>query len=243
MQVIGLFICMAALATLISGVKIQCDYQILYILKNETMYSCNATISNQENPTSVTEIKGTHMEGKSDSEVKGFFTYAGHENFTKVPNGIGKIFVNLEGFIWHSGNISSIDSCTFEQFPNLLYTVLAYNKIVTLDGDLFRFTRKLRAISFQLNMLEHVGYDLLSGLTALEIAAFDGNPCVNATAETSEETKQLNIQLPIQCPPTTSELKECPTSGASWIGKQTNNIINIVIHIFITLFLIFACKE
>lgn len=183
------------------GVEIECEYEMMY-WHIGYFYTCTATVFSVNIPTAVTAINGTHMEGKFHADVKGFWI-SGSKTLTKIPNGIGDFFPNLKVFWWCNGNISSIDSSTFQAFPNLLQIDLGHNKIVTLDGDEFQFTRKLRYISFKYNLLEHVGKDLLTGLIDLTWADFQFNPCTKAwtAADAPNQIHELKDQLLIKCPP------------------------------------------
>lgn len=201
MKAIELFCSFAALAALTSGVTIQCNYSIengAGIYNN--YYVCAATVISEENPTTVTEINGTHLTGFNNAfnndHVKGFWMQ--NENLSSTPKGIENFFPNLEEFAWYSG-ISTIDSSTFKPFPELLRIGFGSNKIVSLDGNLFQYTRKLQEINFSRNKLEHVGHDLLKGLTATVL--FGSNPCISARAYSIEEIQELNLLLPIRCPP------------------------------------------
>lgn len=184
------------------GVKIQCRYQVGEWFFG-TFYTCEATITSVENPTNVTEISGIHMGGQNDGSVKGFFIN-GHRALTGIPDGIEKFFPNLEAFQWFQGNLSSVGSSTFRPFPNLLSINVGDNQLVTLEGDLFQYTRKLKGIYFYVNSLAHIGHGLLTGLNNLTEAIFTANPCINAFAITPEQIQALNLQLPISCPPLNS---------------------------------------
>lgn len=197
MKPIELFCCLVVLATFTSGVKFHCDYY-----ERENHYNCFAVVISADNPTTITEIRGNHMAGKGNADVKRVLIH--YNPLATIPNGLGNFFPNLEVLHWSLGKISSIDSNTFKQFPNLLNISLSSHKLVTLDGDLFKHTRKLRQIDFSFNKLEHVGHNLLRGLADLKEAFFFGNPCIHKYAYTSQEIQELNLQLPIECPPSTA---------------------------------------
>lgn len=201
MKVIELLGSLAVFATLTCGVEIQCSYQNVYWADGVgSLYTCNATVTSVENPSTVTEIRGTHSEGSNNVDVKGF-TIEGQKILTKIPKGIEKFFLNLQAFNWVSGNISTIDSSTLKPFPNILLIGLGGNNLVTIDGDLFQYTRWLRLIWININKLEHIGHDLLTGLSDLRYANFQLNSCIDVIASTSQQVQELNRQLPIKCPP------------------------------------------
>jgi len=220
MNAIGLFCCLAALATITSGVKIQCIYSITNWgdYYGGVQYTCRGTVISEENPLTFTDISGTHLAGKREADVKAFWVDDSN-TLTKIPNGLENFFPDLEIFDWYGG-VSSIDSSTFKPFPNLLRLNFYENKIATLDSDLFKYTRKLRLISFYHNLLRNVGNDLLTGLTELNHVEFRSNPCINAFGFTPQAIQGLKSQLSIKCPPfpatttisTTSEPNECPIS-------------------------------
>lgn len=246
MKAIRLFCCLTVLAAFTSGVKIECDYKLL----EGKYYTCSAKVISVENPTTIAEITGTHWIAKTNADVRGFqMKY--HKVLTAIPEGIEKFFKDLEAFWWLDGNISTIDSSTFKPFPNLQVINLYNNKLVSLDGDLFQHTRKLRAIHFERNLLEHVGHDLMTGLigpNGLLVVNFTSNPCTKGSSFDSDHQKiqEINLQLPIKCPPlfhptttaasatttiskdNNSEPNECPISCMGRIEKLEKRIREMV---------------
>lgn len=198
---------LAVLATLTTGVKIECNYQMAYWSSSlGDFYQCdvqNVYNLDVENPETVTAIIGTHVEGKSNTDVRGFYIWR-NEMSTQIIKNIENFFPNLEIINLQHANIFTIDSSTFEPFKNLFSIDLSSNKLVTLDGDLFRFTPKLQEISFYNNSLQHVGHGLLTGLSNLKVVDFQVNPCIHIEAKTPYDIRQLNLQLPIRCPPSNS---------------------------------------
>lgn len=93
---------------------------------------------------------------------------------------------------WFNGVISTIDSRTFEPFQNISGIWLSHNKSSPRpDSGLFQHTRKLCNISFVNCLPEHVGHDLLIGLTNLTHAKFSSNSCIDAEARAPKEIQQL----------------------------------------------------
>jgi len=226
MKSIITFSCLAFLAAVTSGVEFKCRHEERVGFRAgstvQAGYGCpSATLVSGENPTTVTEIGGTHLAGKTNADVIIF----GSVNIviqTGIPSGIEKFFPNIQVFSWVSGNLSSIDSSTFKPWPYLLHLNLAYNKLVTLDGDLFQYTRKLRNICFSNNKLEHVGHGLLTGLPDLWYAQFSYNPCIDAIFDTPPQIEELKLQLPIKCPPLTTPTTPNPTTTTISTTSKSN---------------------
>lgn len=65
---------LAVLTTFTFGVKIQCSFSNWYWGAGiGQVYGCQAKVTAVETPTYVTEISGTHVAGKANADVKGFF--------------------------------------------------------------------------------------------------------------------------------------------------------------------------
>lgn len=211
---------------LISGVEIKCTYEMSdWAAAAGTKYSCDAIVTSLDNPSAFTDVTGTHMAGKTNVDVKGFGLNF-QKTLTKIPDGIENFFPHLEGFVWHGGNLETIDSSTFKPFSNLQAIGLAANKIVTIDGNLFEGTTKLQSIALADNLIQHVGEGLLTGLTDLMYVYFYSNPCINRNAFTPQEHQELNLQLPILCPPLAPAPKPADClSMTSEMGQEIKKMI------------------
>lgn len=201
------------------GVEIQCNFAIMTFNGYARSYKCKPTFSSLENPTTFTEVSGTHQTGRSHADVIGFFV-TGEKTLTKIPNGIEFFFTNLDEFVWTPGMLSSIDSNIFKPFPNIYIIDISDNKLVMLGNDLLEYTPNLKQAYFHRNLLKEVGQDLLTGLDYLKIVDFRFNQCISTRANTSELIQELKIQLQIQCPildtsstsmiSTTKKPRKCP---------------------------------
>lgn len=104
MRLVGLIISLAALAAFISGVKFECKFSFNNWIGAESTYTCGGAIVSVENPATVTEIIGTHLAARNNTDVKAFWIQS-HEILTKIPSGIEKFLANLEIFGWSRGNL------------------------------------------------------------------------------------------------------------------------------------------
>lgn len=236
-----------AITTFTCGVEIQCSYaDVNWSHAGTLLYTCTGTVVSSSNPAIVTGITGRHTSSRINSDVKAF-VIVDHKILTSIPKDFEKFFPNLEDLQWHNGNIMTIDSSVFEPFPNLSGIFFENNKLTTLDGDLFQYTRKLREIVFSRNLLEHVGHDWFTDLTNLTRAYFTSNPCVNANYNGQQAIQDLNLQLPILCPPlpttrpkttsnappsttvsTTTESSECLSSCSIKTAQLEQRIMKMI---------------
>jgi hypothetical protein len=196
-----------------------------------SMYTCSRP--NISGSGSVSEING-HSYGKSNYDVGGF--YVSEQPLVEIPKGLGNFFRNLKHFRIYKTNISSISSSDI-QFPKLMYFYAQYNKIISVDGDLFENNPNLVQIDFTNNKIQHVGHDLLTGLNDLKLVNFFMNPCINKIAKTPEQIQELINLLPYNCPPlesgppitsttisTSTEYGECSSGCADRIDMVKDEI-------------------
>ena len=99
------------------------------------------------------------------------------------------------------GNITTISAEDLKPLPNLLMLIIGGQKLITIDGDLFKHTPWVTDILFNDNIIENVGLDLLTGLTNLTYVDFTSNTCINRSADTPAAIENLRNELISQCPP------------------------------------------
>lgn len=181
-----------------------CNYQnTTWSYSVGSVYTCDGIVINYDNSSTVTEIQGRHYPEKSDADVKGFFV-----NFDQVvhriPKGIELFFPNLLALQWYYGNLTTLAAVDLQPFPSLKHAFFGWNKIMSIDGDLFRSTPNISEIYLNNNRIQNVGFNLLTSLNELRFVDFRVNTCTSSFAETSEAIHQLNTQLPLSCPPLTT---------------------------------------
>lgn len=193
-------------------VIIECDYSVEYWNPIGDYYTCVVKEITSGNSTIVEDIRGTHVSEKSDGDVQGFLNSKHGKG--SIPKNIGKFLKNITVFQWSESNLEVITAGDLKPFPNLVILYLSENKIVSLSSDLFKHTPKLQRIMLHSNKIEHIGHDLLTGLVELTFVHIHYNRCIDALADTPEAIQELNLQLPISCPPlaTTSTPKRNHTS-------------------------------
>lgn len=187
------------LVSISQSVELRCNFEVVPWPITGTHYSCDpAYMTDPTNPRYVTEIRGDHLVGKTNSDVI-VFSSAKNSMLEKLPKGIGKIFPNLLLFRWVGGNLKSVSAKDLKHFRKLTGITFRENKIHSLDADLFRHTRTLRILSFKSNELTHVGSGLLDGLDELYEAVFLNNTCIDYEAMSKTEVKTLKSLLERDC--------------------------------------------
>lgn len=178
--------------------NLRCEFRLAVFAEVGNVYTCVAQVSSSGGSLAIENVTGDHMDGESNADVLGFSLLRRDMNF--VPKGIVNFFPNLQALAFPFSNLFYVSAADLP-FPDLLHFRVWSNQIYYLDSDLFRNNPKLRLIDFDRNSLQSVGPDLLTNLKDLRSVDFSNNICINQRATTEEDIKNLNIQLPISCPP------------------------------------------
>lgn len=163
-------------------------------------YNCEVTVIDSESETTLLEVKGNHLEGKSNADVL-FLSIYDQVIPRRFPKNIEKFFPNLESFDWYNGSLKSVTAGDLAPFPTLKVLSISGHNLVSLDSDLLMNNTFLEWINFRDNLIEHIGSGLLTDLKHLEVALFHGNPCITFNATTPKELEALKMQLTVNCPP------------------------------------------
>lgn len=207
-------IAVLALASPGSSLDLICIFRTTSWTVIGSRYTCDGTIiSSDFAEYNIDRVSGSHLVGRTDLDVE-VVNILEQPFLNRIASNIDEFFPNLIGLRWFSGNLSWVEASDLKPFPDLQLISLRGNQLASLDGDLFKFNRGLRFVSFRENLLTSVGHDLLTNLTSLSQAAFNNNPCINVLATNPHAIEALNLQLPIDCPPlmTTTAIipEECP---------------------------------
>lgn len=181
----------------INAVIFNCNFYIEFGGYVGDVYTCKPEVTNSNQLHVLEAVKGTHLEGRENQNVEALYVLA--QTLHYLPNNLGNFFPNLRAIWCHESQLLKISAETLKPFPNLMEFGARNNALETLDGDLFKYTPKLKWIYFSSNLIQHVGYDLMTDLIDLQNAIFLKNPCINVTANGFLEIQELNMQLPRKC--------------------------------------------
>lgn len=108
------------------------------------------------------------------------------KNATKLknfPNGLKTNFPKLKGIAITNGGLVSLNKKNLKKFGDKLeYAHFEYNKISTLDADLFDGTPNLVEVSFRGNKLKSIKpalFEKLQNLSKIEFVSFEKCGCIN----------------------------------------------------------------
>lgn len=154
--------------------------------KNVKVYYCNV-LNNFESTSDdfiINSVNGTHKEKMTNLDVRGFFISGEMEDkIVKVfPSNLSSFFPNLQRIHVKSCGLEKIDTENLQNFPNLIYLNLYYNKIKRLEQDLFKFNPKLSHITLESNLIEFIDYNEFDGLKKLTNLNLDRNKCIKDDA-------------------------------------------------------------
>lgn len=217
------------LATVAHGVVFECHfvYSNWYILN--THYACAVTIQHSGNNGVLDNVIGTHYPEMNNSDVVGLQIY-GNGNFTGIPVNIEQYFPNLLGIDFNIVDLPHLSADDLKPFSKLKYINFDTNKLLSIDSDLFKYTPNLKFIRFVRNPLEHVGKNLLTGLS-LTYTYFRSNTCIDYEANNKQEYGILINKLVTQCPPLTCSV-ECVNTAKFYsdvlaqLDKIRNNVMS-----------------
>jgi len=199
-----------------SGIIVNCRF-VNTGWDTETQYTCEVSqVDISENDTALLDVRGTHQTNKANKDVGGL-SFWGTYPLDRMPTNIESFFPNLEAIRFWNGNLTHVSAEILLGFQNLALFDVSYNKLATIEGDLFKYSPNIQKVYFIENLITNVGHDLLTGLTKLTDADFRYNPCINILSTNHFLIPNLIKELLIQCPPlaTTSDPPTTTTTTTS----------------------------
>lgn len=180
-------------------VEFDCAYKTVDILTVGKVYRCSPRVKFVGESRHLGRVLGVHQLGKTHKDVDYLEIFNQHLPF--IPNNLS-FFKNLKGLEFYNSNLTTISAGDLQPFPQLLLFLANNNRLVSIDGDLFKHTPLLRWISFSYNQIHHVGHDLVKNLNHLESLWFNNNPCVDLFSLNGkrDDILRINDRLPIFCP-------------------------------------------
>ncbi|KAG5679132.1 hypothetical protein PVAND_008724 [Polypedilum vanderplanki] len=182
---------------------INCDYRTNSLLVIGSVYLCETTNIPTSSGITVTNVTGTHLDGKNNNDVT-CVGILGNWTLSFVPRNFSNFFPNIKAILIVYTTIETLFGDEFDEFPQLEYFAFYYSNLTTISSKLFEKTPKMVCVFFGYNMIERVGHDLFTPLnvTQLQRIYFDNNRCINRYVENGNTTAIISLinELREKCP-------------------------------------------
>lgn len=212
LKLAAFIVCVAALSSTCNGIFFQCAFSTVdYGQPIGELYGCTAVANlTDNNLNKLTTVLGNHTLGKTNAHVNVLQVQGNPfgKSVDKLPNGISRFFPNLVIFNWINGRLKVLSQRDFKPFPNLIRADFQMNMIKKLDGDLFKFNKKLQWLNFGYNEIRVVEKNFFDGLTELTELMFWSNTCVATSNVSSMDIEQDKAIILWLCAP--EKETECP---------------------------------
>lgn len=145
----------------------------------------------------VTEILGTHMEGKTHDDVVKVF--AEYQSCPYLPINLGAFFKNLEILYVMKSNVSQLTNDDLTGLTKLKLFDVSYNPISLLHHDFFKGHESIEIISFYDCQLSIIEKGSLAPLVNLKEGHFEFNPCINFRGDDESRLPALIKEIHQKC--------------------------------------------
>mgnify|MGYP003406801247 FL=1 len=163
------------------------------------IYTCIAQsikLSSSDDRT-ITRVTGTHLEGKTDSDVDDFTSI---QIVTLFPENLQDTFKKASRICIVYAGIKTITKDDLKQFgKQLTHLLLQGNRLEVIDADLFNYNTKLKLVELSDSQIKVVGKGVFHDLRFLSDLNFWNNPCFNGDAHRPRKLKKLIDDIEEHC--------------------------------------------
>lgn len=162
------------------------------------VYTCSVKNLNTRIPNeNVTNILGTHSEGRSNKDVVKLNIQKQTCEF--LPRGFEKFFPNLEGLRIAESGLVALTKSDLSVFPKLRNCDMYNNYLSSLESEIFANCPLLEYLYFGFNQIRTIGHNILMPLKKLKKANFQDNVCLSENAQSKDEIVALQKVLNFEC--------------------------------------------
>lgn len=166
----------------------------------------------------VTNILGTHQDGKTNADVKKL-------NINKqicefLPFGFEKFFPNLDGLRVAQSGLAALSQHDISVHPKLRNCDMFNNVLTSLDSELFAKNPALEYLYFGDNQLRKIGYGIFKPIAKLSKAVFQGNYCITKNANYQNEVAALQAAINEKCSSTDYRVTEAEKKIAQLLKEK-----------------------
>jgi hypothetical protein len=213
--------------TFSNSLYFECKYSVYDWVISGNMYMCDATVVFTGDPNAITGVSQNHLPGKTNADVGGFAIHL--QPIKRIPANIDRFFGNIRAISMMNSTVSRLTQEDLKVFPRLEVFACFYNRLETIDGDVFQFNPRLQHLNLVGNFITNIGPNFLVHLPVLHQLYFTGNLCTNENGNTALLVEEVSRKLRFQCPPTPEMIEKFILSGEKFhheIDRQTAERIN-----------------
>ena len=188
------------------GLSMECKFY-----EHDEDYVCEARgmkISQQN--TKITQITGSHMNNKSNSDVTSFMIKKQQTKY--LPSGFMTFFPNLRVFVVKSSHLKYLTRQDLSGAFNLREIIFSHNEIEELNGDTFTGFTLLEKLDMHGNKLKTIGANIFDSIGGLKSANFLSNRCINKSYPRDMGFQEMKLEIRQKC-----------AGGMNSIRKINNN--------------------
>lgn len=185
--------CLFSATSLVSALTFTCSYSNVCFHSFDPRYTCNPTISMNDNSHSLQSVSGSHISPKGMDQVQGLKII--NQNIGIFPQNIALKFKYLMIISIINCGLTSLSSTDLKPFPLLVSLHVDNNNIQSLSNDLFVFNPKIKTFIFQSNNLKRIGAKLVNKFPSLNILKLNGNTCINGESVNNPEAMNSLLYL------------------------------------------------
>lgn len=178
-------------SALTSGIVLNCKFK----QSGQRPYACHnfGNLITTESDRTVTEVIGTHDEGKTNDDVKEVLIYESNSQY--LPLGIGKIFKNIELYVVDRSNVTYLTKGDLDGFDKLKTLSLSFNVFERIPKGFFDGHSSITSVLITDGKLKFAEPDVLDPLVTLKSGLFKNNPCINYSAFHAGKVSTLKTYL------------------------------------------------
>lgn len=177
-----------------AGFSLECKFYE----RNNGDYVCQGRrMKITERNTKITQVTGTHMAGKSNSDVTSFLIKKQQTKY--IPTGFMTIFPNLKAFEVKASHLKYLTRDDLSGAFNLKKLVFSHNDVEELNGDTFTGFTELETLDMHDNKLKIIGADIFDSINALQTVNFLKNRCINKNYPRDMGFQEMKQEIRQKC--------------------------------------------
>ncbi|KAG5670803.1 hypothetical protein PVAND_001041 [Polypedilum vanderplanki] len=208
-----------------ADVEITCIYGMKEF-KEGPVYACQINSDIQGltyESRDVAIVHGTHLEGKSDTDVKAVWTENNY-HLTYFLRKLNSRFLNLGTIQFVKTplkNIAKEDLAGYR--TKLVQFDVTNSSLEVIDGNLFEDNLNLAEINLGFNKIHHIDTNTFDNLTNLKSLTVGGNQCIVVQGYSSNDVAHVINQTKQQCASNDNHMFSKSTSDESSVNSNDEN--------------------